>query len=286
MTLFAFPPASLEALRAAYPNRTCTLRHTLIDHPLLALDRLVALGTMLPPASVEYNAGNLPIGIAPKDVPRPQLSIRETIRSIEQNGSWMVLKRIEQDAEYSALLHDVLAEVAPIVAHSSGPMLNLQGFIFISSPGAVTPFHFDPEHNILCQIRGHKVMTIFPARDEAIVPQRFHEGYHTGGHRNLVWDEGFAARGVAHPLSAGDAVHVPVMSPHWVQNGDAVSISLSVTWRSEWSYEEADAHACNKWLRRFGISPKRPHPLPRRNRAKALGWRVLRRLGAKFPPAP
>jgi hypothetical protein len=27
----------------------------------------------------------------------------------------------------------------------------------------VTPFHFDPEHNILLQIRGRKTMTIFPA---------------------------------------------------------------------------------------------------------------------------
>ncbi len=275
----AFPESSLATLAGAYPNAACGLRHELCAHPLLALERLVTLGVRLPPASVEYNSGNLPIGVAPADVPKPSLSIGDTIRSIEENGSWMVLKRIEQDADYAALLRDVLAEIAPIVAHASGPMLTLQGFIFISSPNAVTPFHFDPEHNILCQIRGRKVMTLFPARDEAIVPQRFHEGYHTGGHRNLVWDEGFATKGVPHPLGPGDAVHVPVMSPHWVQNGDAVSISLSVTWRSAWSYEEADAHAFNNWLRRFGLHPARPRALPQHNRMKALAWRALRRMG-------
>ncbi len=277
----AFPADSLATLTATYPNQACTFRHTLVDHPLLQLDRLVALGRALPADSVEYNTGNLPIGIAPHDVPRPHLGIAETICSIEENGSWMVLKRIERDPHYAALLQEALASVAPLVARASGPMLNLQGFIFISSPRAVTPFHFDPEHNILCQIRGEKVMTVFPARDDTIVPQRFHEGYHTGGHRNLVWQEAFAACGVPHPLAPGDAIHVPVMSPHWVQNGAAVSISLSLTWRSSWSYEEADAHAFNKWLRRFGVAPARPHPLPRRNLMKALGWRLLRRIGQR-----
>lgn len=277
----AFPPDTRAHFAAAYPNAPALLRHTLCAHPLLQLDRLVELGAALPRTSVEYNPGDLPIGIAPADVPRPRLSITETIRSIEDNGSWMVLKRIEQDPDYAALLRDTLAELAPIVARVSGPMLNLQGFIFVSSPGAVTPFHFDPEHNILCQIRGHKVMTIFPARDEAVVPQRFHEGYHTGGHRNLTWNEAFAAKGVPYPLGPGDAVHVPVMAPHYVRNGDAVSISLSVTWRSAWSYEEADAHAFNKWLRRWGANPARPRALPARNTTRALAWRLLRRIGAK-----
>ena len=31
-------------------------------------------------------------------------------------------------------------------------MMKPQGFIFISSPDAVTPYHFDPEHNILLQL--------------------------------------------------------------------------------------------------------------------------------------
>jgi hypothetical protein len=282
MTPGAFTPEAVAELRAAYPNATCQLRHALANHPLLQLERLVALGAALPPARVEYNPGNLPIGITPDVVPRSNLSITETIRSIEENGSWMVLKRVEHDPDYAALLNDVLAEVAPVAAAVSGPMLNLQGFIFISSPHAVTPFHFDPEHNILCQVRGNKVMTIFPARDETIVSQHFHEDYHTGGHRNLAWDEAFVSKGVPHALGPGDAVHVPVMSPHWVQNGDAVSISLSVTWRSAWSYEEADVHAFNKWLRQFGFNPARPRALPHRNRLKAAGWRVLRRLGTRF----
>ena len=102
---------SLNSFSRAYPNDACMLRHGLIDHPLLNLERLVALGTTLPPESVEYNPANLPVGIAPEDVPKPQLSIAETIQSIEENGSWMVLKRIEQDPASVSYTHLTLTTI-------------------------------------------------------------------------------------------------------------------------------------------------------------------------------
>ncbi len=254
--------------------------HDLAGHPLLTLDALVELAAALPAASVEYNPGNLPIGIAPEDVPSPRLSITDTIRSIEENGSWMVLKRIEQHPPYAALLAETLAEIEPLVREKTGGMLGTEGFIFISSPGAVTPFHFDPEHNILLQIRGTKVMTIFPAADEGLVSAEAEELFHQGEHhRNQVWRDEFATKGEPYPLSPGDAVYVPVKAPHWVQNGNAVSISLSVTWRSEWSYEEAYARGFNHVLRKSGMSPAAPARYPARNLAKSFAYRAIKRVG-------
>lgn len=276
----SFPKDARDTFAAAYPETAVKLTHQLVDHPLLALPALVELAATLPAKDVEYNPGELPIGIAPEDIPSPLLSIAETIRSIEENGSWMVLKLVEQHPEYRALLEATLAALAPIVTARTGKMLTLQGFIFISSPEAVTPFHFDPEHNILVQIRGEKVMTVFPATDEAIVSPQAHEAFHLGQHhRNLNWDEGFAAKGTAFTLTPGEAIHVPVKAPHWVKNGPQVSISLSVTWRSTWSYEEADARAFNHLLRKFGVSPASPKRLPAHNRAKSLAYRVIRKLG-------
>jgi Cupin-like domain len=278
--LTAFQPESLALLTTAYPEVTARLRHSLCDEPLLTLESLVGLATALPATSVEYNPGALPIGIDPGDVPAPTLSVAETIRSIEENGSWMVLKRIEQHPPYRALLEATLAEIRPLVTSRTGEMLGLEGFVFISSPGAVTPFHFDPEHNILLQIRGNKVMTIFPAGDESIVSAEAEERFHLGEHhRNQPWDDGFAPKGVPHPLTPGDAVYVPVKSPHWVQNGDAVSVSLSVTWRSEWSYREADARAFNHRLRQRGLNPSAPARYPADNRVKSFAWRLLRKAG-------
>lgn len=276
----AFPDSARGIFASAYPETPARLTHGLVDHPLLALPALVELAASLPDKDVEYNPGKLPIGIEPEEVPSPRLGIAETIRSIEENGSWMVLKLVEQNPAYRELLHSALAEIVPLVTPKTGEMLTLQGFIFISSPDAVTPFHFDPEHNILLQIRGEKTMTVFPVADETILPPQAHEGFHLGQHhRNIAWEESFATKGTSFLLKPGEAIHVPVKAPHWVKNGPQVSVSLSVTWRSTWSYEEADARAFNHLLRKFGVTPASPKRLPAHNRGKSLAYRAIRKLG-------
>ena len=237
-----FPEASRMAFAAAYPETPAQFAHGLSDHPLLTLPALVALAARLNSADVEYNPGKLPIGIAPQDVPAPRLSIADTISSIEEADSWMVLKFIENDPAYKALLDETLSELRDLVTSITGEMLTPQGFIFVSATDAVTPFHFDPEHNILLQIRGEKIFNVFPQANEEIVSPEAHEAFHLGEHhRNLPWTGGFAEKGNAIALAPGDALHVPVKAPHWVKVTKGPAVSLSVTWRSEWSYEEADA---------------------------------------------
>ena len=271
-----FSDDDLGRLRSIYPGQPGKLTHRLTDHPLLTLEALVELGRTLPAADVEYNAGDLPIGVDPATVSSTGLSVEDTIRSIEECGSWMVLKRVEQAPAYAALLKEVLAGVAPVVERATGEMLTHQGFIFISSPGAVTPFHMDPEHNILLQIRGRKTMRVFPG-DSDVVPDQMHEAYHTGGHRNLDWRDEFEALGEPFALAPGEAVHVPVKRPHWVKNGPEPSISFSITWRSHWSYEEADARGMNHLLRKWGLNPSSPAPFPKRSLGKAYAYRALRK---------
>jgi hypothetical protein len=261
-----------------YPETPHKLRHSLGDHPLMNLEALAKLGEVLPPKSVEYNKGDLPVGIDPDLVPANGLSIGETIRRVEECQSWAVLKNIEQIPEYNALLIGLLAELKPQIEEKTGRMMRPQGFVFVSSPHAVTPYHFDPEHNILLQLRGHKVMTQFPAGDPRFAPDETHEGYHTGGHRNLVWRDELAAGGTPWPLAPGDALFVPVMAPHHVKNGPEPSISLSITWRSDWSFAEADARAFNGLLRKAGIRPKAPGRFPAQNKAKSYAWRLVSRV--------
>ncbi|VAV95362.1 hypothetical protein MNBD_ALPHA04-1450 [hydrothermal vent metagenome] len=262
-----------------YPEQPKRFDHELVSHDLLTLDALAKLGTSLPTESVEYNPGNLPVGISPEDVPSNGMSIADTILMIENSNSWAVLKNIEQLSEYEALLLSLLEEIRPMLESKTGKMLRPQGFIFVSSPGAMTPYHFDPEHNILLQLRGEKHMTVFPAGDERFAPAEVHEGYHLGGHRNLVWKDEFLKAGTKHHLTPGKAIFVPVMAPHFVENGPQPSISLSITWRSDWSFAEADAHAFNGWLRKRGFAPNPPGRFPQQNRAKAVAWRVLRKVG-------
>tara|TARA_B100000678_G_scaffold284561_1_gene286276 strand:+ start:2249 stop:3091 length:843 start_codon:yes stop_codon:yes gene_type:complete len=274
-----FAPETRAAFAAAYPNDHACLAHGLHEHALLEREALARLGETLPERSVEFNAAKLPVGIAADDVPETGLTIGETIRTIDTACNWAVLKNVEQVPEYAALLHDLLEELRAPIEAATGPMLKTEAYIFVSSPGAVTPFHFDPEHNILLQVRGHKTFHVFPAGDPRFAPPTEHERYHAGGHRNLPWQDGFAECGTQEELEPGDAIYVPVMAPHYVRNGDRPSISLSITWRSRWSIDEARAHSLNHWLRSLGATPNAPNRFPQRNGTKSLAYRIGKRTG-------
>jgi len=286
MTDTIFSDDIVARFRGGYPLQPTPLAHQLLGHPLLELDAIAALAQRMNRKDVEYNAALLPIGVPQEDLPANGLSIADTIRSIEENGSWMVRRLVQQDPAYRDLLHSTLAELKPAIEAVTGPMLQLEGFIFVSSPDAVTPLHFDPEYNILCQIRGSKTMSVFSAEDEEMATPIFVENYHAGGPRNLPWNNAFEQRGKSFLLTPGDALYVPVTSPHWVRNGPEVSISFSITWRSKWSFHEADARAFNKRLRRLGLSPASPRRFPESNLLKSVAHRTLRKAGRALGSGP
>lgn len=280
ITRRAFPQAALSAFKRAYPDAHAKLCHELADHPLFAREALAALAERLPPDRVEYNRGDLPLGLRAEDTPANGLSVGETIRGIDINGSWMVLKNVERDNAYGALLESALAELTPLVEPRTGPMLHKEAFIFLSSPGSITPFHMDPEHNILLQIEGEKTMTVFSAGDATLVPPTHSESFHDGGHRNLLWQDEFLGKGTAVMLHRGDALLVPVKAPHFVKNGDAVSISFSITWRSERSVAEGELHSLNARLRDWSLPVLPVGSAPEKQFVRRLAYRVMRKLGA------
>lgn len=272
-----FTRSSHADFAASYPEGAHKLNHLLVNHPLLEIEALAQLAEGLPASSIEYNRGDQPIGL--DGIPQATgLTIGETIRGIDKTNSWAVLKQVQHVPAYRALLESLLEELRPVIEQRTGRMLKPQGFIFISSPEAITPYHFDPEHNILLQLRGQKVMTIYPAGSPRFAPDEVHETYHRGGKRELAWQDSFVRDGVPFGLEAGEAIYVPVMSPHFVQNGPKASISLSITWRSDWSFAEADARAFNGLLRKWGMHPSPPERWPGRNTLKAFAWRSIRRL--------
>jgi hypothetical protein len=257
--------------RAYFNQKPFYVAHSLEGHPLFALERLVELACRLPPEFVEYNAGRLAVGQDPRLTPRTGLSVPETIRRIESAGSWMVLKRVEQDPAYAELL---AACLDPIAAHAEarvGRTFDRQGFIFISSPGAVTPFHLDPEHNFLLQVRGSKTVNMWDPRDRYVVSERDLEQFHSDfQYRNLPYREAFQHTAHVLQLEPGQGLHFPVTVPHWVQNGAAVSISFSITFRSDWSRRQELLYRANATLRRRGVLPTPVGASPLRDRAKIV----------------
>lgn len=272
-----FATDGLSDFAARYPDRSAPVRHALHDHPLFALDALAALAERLPASHVEHNRGNLAVDQTPDAITRAAMSPGEIVRTIADNGCWMVLKKVDSDPAYAALIDACLAEIAPTVNPATGAYSRREAFIFLSAPNSVTPFHMDPEHNILLQIAGTKTMRVYPAGDLTIVPQAVHEAFHRGGsHRNMRHDPAFDAKARDYAMGPGEAVYVPVKAPHWVQNGPAPSISFSITWRSRMSDREARLHRVNQRMRGLGIEPGVPGASPGVDAAKVAGHRVVK----------
>lgn len=246
------------------------VRHHLVDHPAFALDRLVELARRLPPEAVEYNAGDLPITQDPTLTPRTGLSIEETIRRIHDARSWMVLKRVEVDPTYRAILDDCLDELR---AYAPGMRARI-GFVFISSPGSVTPYHIDHEYNFLLQIRGTKRMSIYP---RSVLPEEAIERFYRGEHRNMVFDETRAAEGKTFELAPGDGVYVPVNAPHYVKNGPEASVSFSITFRTPVGDRRSAVYRVNERMRAAGLAPRPVGDAPLVDRAKWLGYALYKR---------
>lgn len=272
-------PESLREFKVNYPAFPARMRVAIKQSDLFSIDKLVALAEFLPPSLVEYNEGDLPIEQDPDQTPKPPLTVEETIRSINSAHSWVVLKQIERAPEYGNFLASLYREIEPVAFAKTGSLFKREAFIFISSSGAVTPFHMDPEHNILCQISGSKTFCVYPVRVGDLINSTQYESFHgPNGNRNLPYRPEFDRFASKHTLLPGDAIYVPVTAPHWVKVGGSVSISLSLTWRSRSSDNTARLYRANHWLRARGLNPPEIGAAPLRDRTKIVAQRISSRV--------
>ena len=261
--------------RERFDRQPFLVRHRLAEHPLFTLPRLIELARALPEDRVEYNAGDVPVSLDPAQTPRTGLSIGETIRRIEECRSWMVFKNVEQDAEYRALLDACLDQVREYSEAACPGMGRREGFIFVSSPGSVTPYHMDPEHNFLLQIRGRKQVSLFDGEDRTVLSERELEKFYARGHRNLVFDDDYQRRAQVFELTADDGLYFPVTWPHWVKNGPEVSVSFSITFRTTSSDRREIIYRVNERLGRLGI---RLPPIGRSDLVDGAKYQAFRTL--------
>ena len=248
------PDASVGA--APPLDRPFLLDHDLVGHPLLQIDSLIDLARRLPPSQLQYNRGDLEPFFDRRNVPGNGLTAEQTLAEIERCRSWMVIKHVQSDPAYRGLLDDVLDAVEQEVFGGRIPeMHQREGYIFVTSPGSVTPLHMDPEHNVLWQIQGSKTMTVWEPGRQDFLPDRFLEDFYTSRAHGTLQIERIDEPGQPFTIQAGQGLHVPLESPHYVQNGDAVSISFSTTWRSAASVRKATVHQFNAKARKLGLHP-------------------------------
>ncbi len=268
---------------AKFERQPFLLKHGLSSHPLFALEALVAASQRLPSEDIELNAGDVDIVQVADKKPEHRLTPEETIAHIETLNTWLGLKKVSQLAEYSALIDEVLDTLKPHIDPHCPGMHNREGFIFITSPNSTVPYHMDPEHNFLLQIHGEKIFTIFDKADRELLPEEDIEHHYGQANRKMVLHNGHEARGRKIHLKPGDALHVPINAPHYVQNSDNVSISISITYDTPSSLQREMVYRVNRNLRKLGITPRPYAASAVVDRAKIATYRLYHFL--RYAPA-
>jgi len=264
--------------RNAFPHRPFATLHALQDHPLLQLPRLVELARTLPGDRIEYNGNQAKHGLAPEKQPMVDLQPAEVVERIETAGAWMVMKRVESDPAYGALLEEILLGVARQRGFDSleaADFRDIEGYIFVSSANSTTPFHFDAEENLFVQIRGRKFFHIFDNGDRALVSDEALE-INPARHRNIDYAESFEERAEIYEMDAGDGMFTPHLWPHWVRTGDGYSISMAVTWKSAPVIRMNKLLAANGLMRNLGLPQAAPGRRPAWDNAKVALYSASR----------
>jgi len=268
--------ADASAFEQLFPNRPFRIRHALTDDPRLTLRAIIDLLKVMPRDRIEYNSGKAAVSQDPSTTPLVDLEPEDVIRQIETAGAWMVLKRVESHPAYKALLEDALLSVARARGFQSladARFSDIQGFLFVSSPGSTTPFHLDSEDNFFVQIHGDKIFNVYNNEDRSIATEEQIEHCITK-HRNLKFEERYAAKEMHNALQPGEGVFVPYLWPHWVRTTDSYSISVAITWKTPEVRRRNDLYVINSMLRDRGLPQAAPGTQPLRDAAKLAVFRT------------
>ncbi|HTL12389.1 MAG TPA: transcriptional regulator [Bdellovibrionota bacterium] len=235
------------------------VKHGLVGHPSLQMDALLALAKRLPASQVRINSGHVPINTDLHTIGVKHSTgrgIDETFAHIESAGSFVFLQSVQTDPEYRRLVDSVLDEVQEMVEAQEGPMSYREGWIFVSSPGIITPYHRDQETNFLLHCQGKKTVSVFPVDDLAVVSHEESEIFHGEHHlRATIHTEEKQKRAEVFELEPGMGAYMPYSAPHWVKNGDQVSITFSATYHTAASKRRKNVYKMNYKLRQQGKSP-------------------------------
>jgi hypothetical protein len=268
-------------------RRPFVLRHHLAGHPLFSLERLAQLAEFLRGSghagSVLYRlAAVAPHTMGAWDNLSDLPGVGDAIRGCEQSGAWVSLHDTEFDPEYREFLHDVVRAISSAVERNLlAEAAYVTGHIFIGSPRSVTDYHMDSETNFLVIMSGEKHFHLFDGEDTSILPQTVIEDFYWGKPGAVRFDPSFKNHETEIHLQPGDCLHVPVNFPHWVQNGPAPCIALSVLLYLHENVDRAHAFQSNWLWRRLGF---RPSPISRvdETAVRRRGW-LLRAFAARTP---
>jgi hypothetical protein len=265
----------IEACRAELHKKAFAVHHPFAGHPLFSIEALtkVAEQAARRKGDIYVDVGDLSLSDKWGTTPKPDMTIPEIIDRIETAGAWLVLKHVEQNPAYKALLDEYEAFVREIAGPEGAKLLsNAEMLVFITSPKRKTPYHFDAEVNFLVQIQGSKDLWVCDPMDRSVTTEEEIERYYAVSITAGTYKPHAEKVARKFTLDPGDAVHIPTHGAHWVQNHNEVSISLSLNMEfPDWKH--AHVYRANHYLRRLGVPPRPPGSsmIADRSKAAAIG---------------
>lgn len=240
-------------------------QHQLLQHPALSIEGLSESLPQLPADRIMYSKGlsDLAVNFDRAHIEHGNgLSLRETIETIRTSSSYIAVRDPEGHPAFRGLYEDLRGEMTALL-REGGKSKNIHQprmWLFIASPNAVTPFHFDRYTNVLMQIRGSKQVAVFPNFRPDIVPPDVCEAYMDRQEIEPLWRQELEQHAIKYDFQPGDALHIPYISGHYVENGpEDVSISLSFFFQTDetlrWTRAMQFNHRWRKWVGRLGLSP-------------------------------
>jgi Cupin-like domain len=240
------------------PWTVAPVTHKISEHPKLQIDQLVELAKRLESQGrVRAHTSDAEAGTSfgdAADLHPIKGPLIHTMEHIEAAGAWMSLLNVQTDTVYRQLVDEVLGSIHPQVEAKDPGMSYRGGWIFVSSPRTVTPFHIDKEHNFILQISGQKTIYVWEPDDVRAVSELARDRFHSRHKRDLVvWREEFREFAHCFKVGPGEGAYMPSTSPHLVEVGEEPSITMSFTYYTDSTRRNNLVHKLRGRMAEYGV---------------------------------
>lgn len=274
-------------LGASLTTAVIRSRHRLADLGVFDDEHLVEILNHHPRAKLQAYAPNTPGVSAWPAVDIGGADGAALLDAVRTKGLWLNVIRLDgwddRSRELVVRLFEEIGEFVPdLLPETVGATL------LISSPGATVPYHFDPDPNVLWQLRGRKRIYIYPARNDAFATRDAREDLVGGYLREYIpFDPAFDEAALTEEIEPGDVLAWPHNSPHRVLALEGMNVTLSTDFQTKRIRRWRHVWGANRFLGRRLHLPVRStaeHGLASTMKIGAFG--AARKLGLARPGTP
>lgn len=269
---------------ASYNHSSFEFGHSLWKLDLFDACELIALSERLPDPAYFSTAENS-VGDGWKCIGDRRRSLTDTLSTLRETNSLVLLKHCEKDPKYGHLFLRLMEDVIEQVGDQLRDDLDIgRATLVISSPRRVTSYHIDAEVNFLLQVRGRKLLYAFDPHDRSILTESELEAFHDGDWDGARYKKERQTDAHVFTLEAGKGVHLPLHAPHWAQNLDDVSVGVSLNFNLRSGSRLAQLYKVNKRLRGVGLRPLAPGVSAWQDRLKLAACSGISHMRATAAP--